>query len=128
MLTVAIAIAAVVVTVVAGYWFTVGILAAASRGAARRNEGSGPSSKKAREALRGGRWIGYLERTGITLAIILGEPSGIALIIAIKGLGRFAELKGNPDASERFVIGTFASTIFAALVGVLANWLIAQWR
>ena len=38
----------------------------------------------------------------------------IAYIVAIKGLGRFAELKETPVAAERFIIGTLASMLWAA--------------
>lgn len=64
--------------------------------------------------LRGGAWIGVFERLAVTASIVSGWPEGIALVIAIKGLGRYPELK-KPHASERFIIGTFASTMWAAL-------------
>ncbi|GAA2248109.1 hypothetical protein GCM10010401_22450 [Rarobacter faecitabidus] len=115
---------ALILAVAGGYWFTVGVLALASRGARRSGEGQGPSSKQAKDALRGGRWIGYLERAGVAAAILTGQPSAVAIVVAVKGLGRFAELKGNPDASERFVIGTLASLLFAAACGGLGAWLI----
>jgi hypothetical protein len=38
----------------------------------------------------------------------------IAYIVAVKGLGRFAELKETPVAAERFIIGTLASMLWAA--------------
>jgi hypothetical protein len=78
----------------------------------------GPTSAAATDALRGGTWIGYLERLAITGSIIAGFPTAIAVVVAIKGLGRYPELKGNPAASERFVIGTLASFLWATLCGV----------
>ncbi len=66
--------------------------------------------------LRGGPWIGYLERLGVAVAVLAGQPQGIAYLIAIKGLGRYPELRQQPGAAERFVIGTFASMIWATAV------------
>ena len=42
--------------------------------------------------LRGGLWIGYLERLGIVTAILTGYPAGIAVILGVKTLARYAEL------------------------------------
>jgi len=78
----------------------------------------GPTGRAATDALRGGTWIGYLERLAITASIIAGAPSAIAVVVAIKGLGRYPELKDNPAASERFVIGTLASFLWGAVCGV----------
>ncbi len=78
---------------------------------------SGPAGSEARAVLRGGTWIGMLERAGIVLAIMSGHPEGIALVIAVKGLGRYPELRERPQASERFVIGTLTSMTWAAAVG-----------
>ncbi|HEX6233172.1 MAG TPA: hypothetical protein VFZ63_08600 [Jiangellaceae bacterium] len=63
--------------------------------------------------LRGGLWIGALERAAIAASLLAGQPGGIAVVVAIKGLGRYAELKA-PGAAERFIIGTFASFLWAA--------------
>lgn len=78
----------------------------------------GPEGPRARAALRGGTWIGVLERVAVTLCVVLDETAGIALVVAVKGLGRYPELRENPGASERFVIGTFASLLWAVAVGV----------
>jgi hypothetical protein len=67
--------------------------------------------------LRGGAIIGVLERLGVCLAILTGQPVAIAYIVAIKGLGRFAELKETPVAAERFIIGTLTSMLWAAGTG-----------
>lgn len=72
--------------------------------------------------LTGGRWIGILERFSVTLAIIAGYPAALAVIVAVKGLGRFAEIRKSTDASEKFVIGTLASMLISSVVGVLALW------
>jgi len=69
--------------------------------------------------LRGGAIIGILERLAVCLAILAGQPVAIAYVVAIKGLGRFAELKETPVAAERFIIGTLTSMLWAA--GVAAT-------
>ncbi|GAA5025290.1 hypothetical protein ACFQRL_13145 [Microbacterium fluvii] len=77
-----------------------------------------------RAVLRGGRTIGYLERLGTVVAIVAGFPEAIAVIVAIKGIGRFSELAG-PEARERFIIGTLASLLWAGLAGGLVH--LALW-
>ena len=79
--------------------------------------------------LRGGTWIGVLERLLITGGILVGSPEVIAVVIAVKGLGRYPELRETePElrggVAERFIIGTFASFLWAAAVGVGARALI----
>jgi hypothetical protein len=72
------------------------------------------------EVLRGGAWIGVLERATVAGTLLLGWTEGLAVLVAIKGLGRFTELKA-PAAAERFIIGTLASLLWAAAcVGVVA--------
>ena len=71
--------------------------------------------------LRGGAIIGILERLAVCLAILAGQPVAIAYVVAIKGLGRFAELKATPVAAERFIIGTLASMLWAAGIAALAK-------
>ncbi len=83
--------------------------------------GDGPTGATARAALRGGTWIGLLERAAVTGAVLLGYPSAVAFVIAVKGLGRYPELRENPGASERFVIGSLASLLWAAAVGVAGS-------
>jgi hypothetical protein len=71
------------------------------------------------EVLRGGAWIGVLERAAVAGTLLLGWTEGLAVLVAIKGLGRFTELKA-PAAAERFIIGTLASLLWAAgCVGVV---------
>lgn len=74
--------------------------------------------------LRGGTWIGMLERFAITGGILAGYPETVAVVLAVKGLGRYPELReAHPDkrspAAERFIIGTLASYIWAAVLGVV---------
>lgn len=88
----------------------------------------------AAEVLQGGVWIGVFERTAIFATLLAGWPEGLAVVLALKGLGRYPELRGDTPAegaplahggvAERFIIGTFASALWAAggaglLVGLL---------
>ncbi|MHA7155471.1 hypothetical protein [Arthrobacter sp. TMN-50] len=70
--------------------------------------------------LRGGLVIGVLERLGVAGAILANEPVAIAYVVAIKGLGRYAELKETPAVAERFIIGTLTSLLWAAAVAGFA--------
>jgi hypothetical protein len=72
-----------------------------------------------REILRGGATIGYLERLALLGALAAGQPSAVAIIIAIKGLGRFSELDGS-EARERFIIGTLTSLVWAGACAAAA--------
>ncbi len=65
------------------------------------------------EVLRGGATIGYLERFAVVGAVLVGQPAAIAIIVAVKGLGRFTELD-SAAARERFIVGTLGSLIWAA--------------
>jgi hypothetical protein len=78
----------------------------------------GEKGRKPREVLRGGAIIGYLERLAIVVSIVVGHPEAIAVIVAVKGLGRFSELV-EPEVRERFIIGTLVSMIWAAGCGGL---------
>lgn len=72
-----------------------------------------------KEVLRGGRTIGMLERLATAGGIMAGFPSAVAVLVAIKGVGRFTELDA-PEARERFIIGTLMSLIWAcACAGVV---------
>ncbi len=80
--------------------------------------------------LRGGRWIGVLERLAIAGAVMAGHPEAVAVIIAIKGLGRYPELRDTQvtlrgKAAERFIIGTLASFVWAAAAGATGAAVIA---
>ncbi len=78
----------------------------------------GPPGPADPEVLRGGAWIGALERAAVAGTLFAGWPQGLAVVLAVKGLGRYAQLKA-PAAAERFIIGTLASVLWAAAcVGV----------
>lgn len=66
------------------------------------------------EVLRGGAWVGVLERAATAGALLGGWPDGLAVLVAVKGLGRYAELRSTPAAAERFIVGTLASIVWAA--------------
>jgi hypothetical protein len=88
----------------------------------------GPDGDRARAKLRGGTWIGVLERLAVTGTLLAGEPGGVAVVVAVKGLGRYPELRAgdDPAVSERFVIGTLASLVWAGAAGVLGRWLLTR--
>ncbi|WP_037181310.1 hypothetical protein [Rhodococcoides fascians] len=90
---------------------------------ARRNGTPGPDDSPG--PLHGGRTIGILERTAVAASILSGWPEGIAIVLAVKGLARYPELRASEpsaqspaatSASEQFIIGTFASVMWAVAV------------
>jgi hypothetical protein len=99
-----------------------------SRATPREDAGPGAeeseSVEAAREILRGGAWIGVLERAAVYSTIVAGWPEGIAVVLAVKGLARYPELQTGRKsaAAERFIIGTFVSTLFAAACAGLTLW------
>lgn len=83
-----------------------------------RREPPAESLESAGQVLRGGAWIGALERLAIYATLVAGWPEGLAVVLALKGLGRYPELRAAEDgvrtgAAERFIIGTFASVLWA---------------
>lgn len=71
------------------------------------------------EVLRGGLAIGLLERLAVAGTIIAGFPAALAIIVAVKGVGRFTELDAA-EARERFIIGSFVSLIWASASAAMA--------
>ena len=80
----------------------------------------GASGAFVHEVLRGGLMIGILERLAVAGAILAGFPEAIAVVVAIKGVGRFTEL-ATAEARERFIIGTLASLIWACACAALVQ-------
>lgn len=77
--------------------------------------------------LRGGRWIGRLERAWAYVAVAIGATSTLPVLIAIKGLGRFGDLKDAGTAfAERFIIGSLLSLGSACAAGLLVKWLMTE--
>jgi hypothetical protein len=87
-----------------------GIVIAERATSEERAEGLAPTH----EVLRGGATIGFLERFATAGAIMAGFPEAIAVIVAIKGVGRFTELEAS-EARERFIIGTLTSLTWACV-------------
>lgn len=87
-----------------------------------------PGLQAAEEQLKGGYWIGLLERAALFACVLSGFPAGIAVVLGVKGLGRYPELR-TPTGSkgELFIIGTFSSMLWAALWSGLAWGLIRLW-
>ncbi|MCX5046635.1 hypothetical protein OG921_26020 [Aldersonia sp. NBC_00410] len=68
--------------------------------------------------LRGGLMIGVFERIAIVVTVLAGWPEGIVVVLGVKGLARYPELREpKPHASEQFIIGTFASVLWALAIG-----------
>ncbi|MFD2839629.1 hypothetical protein ACFSYH_03490 [Populibacterium corticicola] len=122
--------ATLVVAAVGGYYFTKLVLNLAQRrteherpprpesaetgepgGSAGANGNDGPDSEAAKSGLRGGMWIGILERVLVTSFLMTGQIAGVAVVVAVKSLGRYPEL--NTSNSERFIVGTMASLLWA---------------
>ena len=102
----------VTVTLLGGGALTTVILALAG-------DAASASARVQRDVLRGGAWIGALERLAVLGTLVAGWPEGLAVIVAIKGLARYPELRTasatGSGASERFIIGTLASLGWAAV-------------
>jgi hypothetical protein len=80
-----------------------------------RGESAADSMEQAGTVLRGGAWIGVLERLAVFAGLAAGFPEGVAVVLALKGVGRFPELRGGTGGTtERFIIGTFTSVLWAA--------------
>jgi hypothetical protein len=76
----------------------------------------GERVRRAGDVLRGGAWIGALERLAVFITLVAGWGPGVAIVLAVKGLGRYPELRNQEDTgvAERFIIGTFTSVLWAA--------------
>ena len=46
------------------------------------------------------------------MTLLVGSAEGLVVVLAVKGLGRYAELRA-PAAAERFILGTLASALWA---------------
>ena len=89
-----------------------------------RTDDARQSLDDAGRVLRGGAWIGALERLAVFAGLAAGFPEGVAVVLALKSVGRFPDLRSDPAggaASERFIIGTFSSVLWAAAcAGIVA--------
>ena len=116
------------------FWATVGISVAAlalSVGAGAAlvplvlRHAESQARAEALAVLGNGTWIGLLERFAITGTILAGYPEGVAVVVAVKALGRLPELREHPVAGERFVVGSLASLVWAAAAGLAGHALLA---
>ena len=96
------------------------ILDAEAAGTAEPDATVTEADTESREVMRGGTTIGYLERLSVVIALIAGYPEAIAIVVAVKGVGRFSELAAA-EARERFIIGTLTSLLWACIVGALVR-------
>lgn len=74
----------------------------------------------------GGRIIGYLERSLITLFVLVGYPAGIGFLIAAKSVFRFGELMDSSRRwqAEYIIIGTLLSVFLGTSFAYLTSWII----
>ena len=102
--------------VVGGGPVTAALFGIVDRESTQTAGGDDDSLAGAGQLLRGGAWIGALERAAVVATLVAGWPEGTAVVLALKGLGRYPELRnaGTGAVAERFIIGTFASVLWAA--------------
>lgn len=80
------------------------------------------------QQLRGGRWIGRLERLAVFASLLAGFPEGVAIVLAVKSLARYPELRAtSSEIAEKFIIGTFTSVLYSAGLAGATLWLISLW-
>lgn len=92
--------------------------------AALRQDGPGEQPAPAEGSqLKGGRWIGPLERITLTGLLVTGAYPVAAGLIAAKGIVRFPEIQAdqkNGNKAEYFLVGSFVSwTVAMAAAGLL---------
>ena len=83
---------------------------------AQSGEGDVPGEPE-QSTLRGGRFIGPLERLSVTVLALLGAQAVIVGLMAAKGIGRYPELagdRGHTSKAEEFLIGSLVSWLIAA--------------
>lgn len=94
------------------------------RAALRQDAGSGGTAVPPVDPqLKGGRWIGPLERLTLTGLLAVGAYPVAAGLIAAKGIVRFPEIQAdheNGNKAEYFLVGSFVSwTLAIAAAGLL---------
>lgn len=80
-----------------------------------------PTPPATSPALRGGRWIGPLERILIVVLALSGGQGALAALVAAKGVIRFPEISKDHsgEKAEQFLIGSLTSWTIAAAAAVL---------
>ena len=87
-----------------------------------------PGLLLAEKELAGGYWIGLLERAALFACVLAGFPAGIAVVLGVKSIGRYPELRTPTGRKgELFIIGTFASMLWAAAFAGLAYGVVRLW-
>jgi hypothetical protein len=74
--------------------------------------------------LKGGRFIGPLERLFLLALVLAGQFTAIAALVAAKGIIRFPEISKDTTGgskAEYFLVGSFASWSLVLLVALLAT-------
>jgi len=80
-----------------------------------------------RDELRGGAWIGRLERALVFLLVLLGQFNAIGFVIAAKSILRF-EYARHARHSEMVIIGTLSSFGWAIITALLTDTALAVFR
>lgn len=110
-----VAVVAVALAILGGGPATVAVFTLVDRtGSGLERAPSGPGDNVG-DGLRGGAWIGALERLAVVATLVAGWPEGMAVVLAIKALGRYPELRAadRQGAAEGFIIGTLVSVLWA---------------
>jgi hypothetical protein len=74
--------------------------------------------------LKGGRFIGPLERVFLLALVLTGQFTAVAAVIAAKGIVRFPEISKDDTGgskAEYFLVGSFASWALVVVVGTLVT-------
>jgi len=79
--------------------------------------------------MRGGQYIGWLERSLVLIFVLIDQPTGIGFLIAAKSILRFGEIKDTTQrkVAEYIIIGTFLSFGWALLIAVLTQKTVRYW-
>lgn len=84
--------------------------------------GGGAPSEGEPSRLKGGRFIGPLERWMIAGLALVGAQAVIVGVMAAKGIGRFPEISGDRGrgaAAEEFLVGSLVSWALAGAAALL---------
>jgi len=74
--------------------------------------------------LKGGKWIGILERLFVLTFVLTDHIEGIGFLVTAKSIFRFGEL--NRENTEYILIGTMVSIFIAMAVGLTVKYLLAR--
>ncbi|WP_062466605.1 hypothetical protein [Demequina maris] len=81
-----------------------------------------PPAPEPRPHLRGGRFIGPLERWLIAALALVGAEGVVVGLMAAKGIGRFPEIsgdRGRGSTAEEFLVGSLVSWALAGAAALL---------